>query len=56
VISFLDMKKDDNIIEYNPNTIRKLVFEVDSDNIEINRWVSVMDCALKMGFENGKYK
>lgn len=46
-------EKDNNIIEItNPNAIRKLVIEVDSDNIEINRWSSVMDCARETGIDN----
>lgn len=35
-----------NIIKLeNPNAIKKIIIEIDSNGFEINRWISIMDCS-----------
>ena len=36
-----------------PNAVKKSVIELDIDGVEINRWVSIMECSRKTGLDNG---
>jgi hypothetical protein len=46
-----DKKFVDKVIK--PNAIKKIVIEVDTDGLEINRWNSLMDCSRSIGIDNG---
>ena len=37
----------------NPNAVKKIVIEVDSNELEIGRWISIMDCSRDTGLDNG---
>jgi hypothetical protein len=42
-----------NIQLKNPNAVKKIVVEVDSNGLEIDRWVSIMECSRSIGIDNG---
>lgn len=42
-----------NIKLENPNAVKKLVIEVDSNGLEINRWLSIMSCSRDINFDHG---
>lgn len=42
-----------NIKLENPNAVKKIVVEVDSNGLEIDRWVSIMECSRSIGIDNG---
>jgi hypothetical protein len=46
-------KITNNLKLENPNAVKKMVIEVDSNGIEIGRWVSIMECSRSIGIDNG---
>jgi hypothetical protein len=42
-----------NIQLKNPNAVKKIVVEVDSNGLEIGKWVSIMECSRSIGIDNG---